>query len=197
MRRSDWPPLIFFLIALLVGSPMAFSTENHEFLFYIAVLVVLGCFVAWVHVRVRLHPLSLWALSIWAVLHLAGGLVHVSDEVGVLYNLWLIPARLKYDQLVHGFGFATSTWVAWQGLRSGLKAPVPTVGMVFLAVCAGMGLGALNEVVEFFATLLMPETNVGGYVNTGWDLVSNLVGSTLAGALILFFGRREQAESAD
>ena len=34
--------------------------------------------------------------------------------------------------------------------------------------------------VEFTATRIMPKTNVGGYENTGWDLVSNLVGSTLA-----------------
>jgi len=43
-----------------------------------------------------------------------------------------------------------------------------------------MGLGALNEVVEFAATRLMPRTNVGGYENTGWDLVSNLAGCLIA-----------------
>ena len=47
-----------------------------------------------------------------------------------------------------------------------------------------MGFGALNEVVEFAATLSVPETNVGGYVNTGWDLVSNLVGCITAAILI-------------
>jgi hypothetical protein len=47
-----------------------------------------------------------------------------------------------------------------------------------------LGFGALNEVVEFAATLLVPETNVGGYVNTGWDMVSNLVGATTAAAAI-------------
>ena len=30
------------------------------------------------------------------------------------------------------------------------------------------------------ATLLVPETNVGGYVNTSWDLVSNLIGAIAA-----------------
>jgi len=45
-------------------------------------------------------------------------------------------------------------------------------------------------VVEFAATLAMPETNVGGYVNTGWDLVSNMTGATLAACGIwLFRGR--------
>ena len=39
-----------------------------------------------------------------------------------------------------------------------------------------------SSVGEFFSplihrTLLLPNTNVGGYVNTGRDLVSNLVGA--------------------
>ena len=44
-----------------------------------------------------------------------------------------------------------------------------------LCAAAGSGFGALNEVVEFIAVLTIPETNVGGYENTGWDLVANLV----------------------
>ena len=56
--------------------------------------------------------------------------------------------------------------------------------MLTLVTAAGMGFGAMNEVVEFIATLTMPETNVGGYVNTGWDLVSNLVGCVFAAILI-------------
>lgn len=50
----------------------------------------------------------------------------------------------------------------------------------------GMGFGALNEVVEFIATITLPSTNVGGYVNTGWDLVFNLFGCVAAAAMIRF-----------
>jgi hypothetical protein len=60
----------------------------------------------------------------------------------------------------------------------------PTLGLLTLCAAAGMGFGALNEVVEFIATLTMPETNVGGYQNTGWDLVANLAGSIVAVLLI-------------
>ena len=52
-----------------------------------------------------------------------------------------------------------------------------------------MGLGAMNEIIEFIAVLLIPETNVGGYENTGWDLVSNAVGAVIA-ALLLYRYRR-------
>jgi hypothetical protein len=61
--------------------------------------------------------------------------------------------------------------------------PVPTLGMLTLCGAASMGFCGLNEVIEFFLTL--PETNIGGYFNTGWDLVSNLVGVTLACGLIV------------
>ena len=44
----------------------------------------------------------------------------------------------------------------------------------------GMGLGAMNEVIEFVGTLIFPNTNVGGYVNTGWDLVCNMTGCIAA-----------------
>ena len=53
------------------------------------------------------------------------------------------------------------------------------------------GFGAINEVIEFVATLALPETNVGGYINTGWDLVANLVGATAA-ALIIYIGNKAQ-----
>ena len=58
-----------------------------------------------------------------------------------------------------------------------------------LAGAASLGFGALNEIVEFTAVLLVPETNVGGYMNTGWDLVSNFVGIIIAGCVIFFRGK--------
>ena len=70
------------------------------------------------------------------------------------------------------------------GLDAGRPDPQPGLGSLTLCAAAAMGFGALNEVVEFIATLLVPETNVGGYINTGWDLVSNLCGTILAALAI-------------
>jgi hypothetical protein len=61
--------------------------------------------------------------------------------------------------------------------------------MLALCAAAGMGFGALNEVIEFIAVLTLPNTNVGGYENTGWDLVANLVGTIIA-ALVIRLGAR-------
>ena len=48
--------------------------------------------------------------------------------------------------------------------------------------------GEARLVPETTATLLVPETNVGGYINTGWDLVANTVGATVAVCLIWLRG---------
>ena len=69
----------------------------------------------------------------------------------------------------------------------------PSPGMLVLCAAAGMGFGALNEVIEFVATLTVPKTNVGGYENTGWDLVSNMIGSVLAAVLIWVTTRRQRS----
>ena len=185
-----------FTAAYIVGAlGWALSQGNREFLFYIVVMFVLIGVVASVHLRAKLTVGGLWALSIWGLLHMAGGLVPVPESwpingsIRVLYSLWLIPDRLKYDQVVHAYGFAVTTWVCWQGLSAAVaafagKRPAPSFGLLVLCAAGGMGFGAANEIVEFIATLLLPQTNVGGYVNTGWDLVSNAVGAIFAALLI-------------
>lgn len=192
-------PGLFTAAYLTVSAVTAVARGNTEFLLYVGIMVVLTGAVWAVHRRVNLLAATLWCLSAWGLLHMLGGLVTVPEtwptngDSGILYTLWLIPQRLKYDHVVHAFGFGTTTWVCWQGLLSMLSASrtsvEPTLGLLTLAAAAGMGFGALNEVIEFFMTLLVPETNVGGYVNTGWDLVANLVGALIAVSLIRLLHR--------
>lgn len=54
-----------------------------------------------------------------------------------------------------------------------------------------LGIGAINEMIEFGATVAHAGTHVGGYDNTGWDLVSNTLGA-LAAATALEVTRRTQ-----
>lgn len=178
--------------AALIG---VIVTGNREFLFYLGVMVVLVTAVWAVDRSVTLSPGALWALSLWGLAHMVGGLVPAPagwpvavDGQAVVYSMWLIPERIKYDQVVHAWGFGTTTWVCWQALRAALRRrgvdARPTGGLLVLVAAAGLGFGALNEVIEFAATLLVPDTNVGGYRNTGWDLVSNTVGALIAVTLI-------------
>lgn len=181
-----------YLVAAVIGAKLS---GNSEFVFYIIVMLVLASVVAIVHWRLGLTRALLWALAWWGLLHMAGGLMPVpktwpyNGDQAVLYSLWLIPGRLKYDHIVHAYGFGVTTWLCWHSLYTLLRRPdgsplVPTLGLLTLAAAAGVGFGALNEIVEFIAVLSLPNTNVGGYINTGWDLVSNLVGAVAACLLI-------------
>ncbi len=193
----------FVLTYVLTACVAAVIAGNREFAFYIAVMVVLGGSIFWVHRSVGLSAGLLWCLAVWGLLHMAGGLVPLPDtwpaegEIRVLYSWWLIPERLKYDQVVHAYGFGITSWLCWQGLSAGIvrrfRQPAePSLGLMTLCAAAGMGFGALNEVIEFVATLLIAETNVGGYVNTGWDLVANLIGSIVAVFIIWWTHRRRR-----
>jgi hypothetical protein len=201
-RRWGWPEaaVVAFTIAYLV--PFALEClrgGNREFVLYLGVMLVLAGLVAVLHARIGLHVGTLWGLSGWGLAHLAGGLVRIPeswphDDTPVLYDLWLVPDRLRYDQAVHALGFGIATWLCWQGLRAAVRGQGgvlrPTAGPLTVCALAGMGLGSLNEIVEFAATLLIPDTNVGGYVNTGWDLVCNAAGAAAAAAAIAVADRR-------
>lgn len=197
--------LVFTLVYVAAIGLPAMQSGKPEFFSYLLMMATLITAVSIVERRSHLSRPLLWCLSVWGLVHMAGGLVRIPgfwpyngpDEV--LYSLWLVPNRLKYDQIVHVFGFGVTTWLWWEIIRNGLEMRyghrlIPTFGLVSLCIAGGMGFGALNEMVEFIATLTLPETNVGGYDNTGWDLVSNLIGSVLAGLLIYVRGRRRPSK---
>ncbi len=188
-------PLAVVLAATLVGGmAMAVRHWNYEFIYYGVVLVVLAALVWWVDRRVTLSTAVLWAFLVWAIAHLLGGMLPIPGSITEpgtpknLYNMRLHPWLPKYDQVVHAFGFGVTTLAAWRAMASNTdgcgEQMRATTGPLTCALLVGMGLGAMNEVIEFVATLIMPETNVGGYRNTGWDLVSNLCGCVAAVAWI-------------
>ena len=203
-NRSRFNPALitFSALYMLIAIMAAIRQANTEFVFYIVVMAVLITSLVLVHRRVNFSNGVLWGMSCWGLLHMAGGLVRLPEaftENGaqpVLYSWWIITDLLKYDQVVHTFGFGITTWVCWQILRSNIKkqtgqSPEPSYGLCILSAAGGMGFGALNEMIEFIATLTIPETNVGGYNNTGWDLVFNLIGCALAAIIIRQVRTRE------
>lgn len=206
-RRQLHEVLAFSIAYLAIAAVFIVAGRNHEFLLYLAVLSVIIIAVIGVYNHAGLSRAILWAFSIWGLTHMLGGLVpipehwHHADTSGVLYNWRVIPGYAKYDQLVHGYGVGLVTWLCWQALavrvRSHDGSPLnPTLGMLSICASAGMGFGALNEVIEFFAVMLLPETNVGDYENTGWDLVANLVGAGAAATTIRIIWRKRHGGHA-
>ena len=201
-RHSVISPLLiaFVVLYMLIFSGLALRQGNTEFLMYAVVMVVFIVIVLMLHNAIKFSPLAIWLLAIWGFLHMGGGTIPIdpsltdayraaSDEASrptsaVLYSMRLHPDLPKYDQLVHAFGFFSATIASYEALRTLLRAPrsLPTA---IAAALMGIGLGAVNEVIEFIAVLTMPETNVGGYMNTAWDLVSNTIGATAAAVYCL------------
>ena len=189
-RRQLHEVLFFSIAYLAIASIFIVAGGNHEFLLYLAVLSVIIIAVIGVYNRAGLSRALLWGFSLWGLAHMLGGLVpipenmHHAETSGVLYNWRIVPGYLKYDQVVHGYGVGLVTWLCWQALANRIRSldggPLkPTLGMLAICATAGMGFGSLNEVIEFFAVMLLPQTNVGDYENTGWDLVANLVGALI------------------
>lgn len=195
----------FAAVYMAAAVVAAILSGNSEFIFYILSMVFIIAGIAWAHARIHFNGVVLWCLAFWGLMHMAGGLVPVPEtwpidgRIRVLYSWWIIPGLLKYDNFVHAFGFGAATAACWQGIKA-IAAPKevrPTFGTLLLAVVASQGFGALNEIIEFTATLSLPETNVGGYINTGWDLVSNLAGCVVAAVLILAADKKPASMSQD
>lgn len=121
-----------------------------------------------------------WALSLSGLAHLVGGLLP-SPQPGaaVFYETWLVPSVLKYDQVVHAGVSAVLTVAAWQLVGAWIDEDrCSHAARAGLAAFVALGLGALNEAVEFLSALRFDDAFVGGFANTGWDLVFNAFGIT-------------------
>ena len=191
------------LLYMAAATFVALRAGNQEFIFYIVVmLLMIGAVVA-VHWRFVFPASVLAGLSVWGAMHMAGGLTPIPEswpiggETHVLYNWNIVEIPvwgwIKYDQVVHAFGYGVTTWLLWSCVVTALREREvvlrPTFGWLTLIVAASCGFGALNEIVEFIATRLTV-TNVGGYENTARDLIANNVGALAAAVLIRVLPRR-------
>jgi uncharacterized membrane protein YjdF len=176
----------------LTGALLLWSvfSQNFEFLFYGLTTLIL---VALLNVGDRHFHFShkvLWGFNLWIILHILGGLLPIGDSV--LYSFVILDivgepySILKYDQLVHAYCYFIAALLIWHIVR---KISLPTASFTSLAiitVLAASGVVGLNEIIEFLATVFIPDTNVGGYENTAIDIVSNFLGACLAIAFFRF-----------
>lgn len=168
----------YYLVLLAVGA----WAGSRAVPLYAGFLAVLAALVVAADRRVSFSTPLLWCLAVWGLAHMIGGLVPVDDRVP--YQLFVLPV-LRFDQVVHAFGFGVAGVACLQALRAVLT-PRQIHGRIagVVVLVGGTSLGAINEVIEFLITRVVPETNIGGYENTGWDLVANLAGALLAAAWV-------------
>ncbi len=177
------------LLAVNILSLAAFgiiflARQNYEFVIYVAVIIVFLGLIAGTFRRVPYSDASLFGLTVWAILHMAGGAVYINQTR--LYEIILVDLSAKYpifryDQLVHIWGFGAATLTMFSMLQPLLiKELNRFAALSIVVVMAGLGAGALNEIVEALVSAVVAESGVGGYVNTALDLIANLIGAILA-----------------
>jgi len=196
VRPGEWGVLVFTLAYVAGFSAWFLLRGNFEFVIYVATMLGLIALVGY-NLRLADMPLAmLWALTFWGLAHMAGGSVPVDGSV--LYNWQIIPMTgtgemrlLKYDQVVHAYGFGVTAWVLWHLLVRHYPTSRHTWTAYVFPALAAMGLGSVNEIIEFTAVLLVPDTNVGGYYNTALDLVFNASGAVIAMVLVGLTERRQ------
>lgn len=197
IHPAEWAVLGFTLAYIAAFTIWFLSRGNYEFILYVLTMLALIALVG-LSVRKAEFPVPmLWALTFWGLAHMAGGGIPVGDSV--LYSLRLIDIAgdgefhiLKYDQLIHAYGFGVTAWLLWHLLARHFPVMLGTWTIYTYPALGSIGLGAVNEMIEFSAVVMMPETNVGGYYNTALDLVFNAAGAVLA---MLIVGRLQAGRS--
>jgi len=182
-KQYKW--LIAFSVLYIVGFGAYYVISgNAEFLAYLAVLLLVGGIVIGTAQTSKIKPFTLWLLSIWGLIHMAGGSVRIGD--GVLYG-WRIFEFLdfggdffilKMDQVIHVYGFFVAALIVYQLIKPRIANMHPGL-LIFLAIIGSLGLSAINEIVEFIAMVAVENNGVGDIYNMGLDLVFNGIGATL------------------
>jgi putative membrane protein len=133
-------------------------------------------------------PIAKWGFFVWMILHMAGGSLTIGETR--LYDLILVPIVgapydiLKYDQFVHFYCYVVYTFLMFSVVKAISRPDPHRFAFSLVLVLAATSVGALNEIVEFGAVVFYGSTGVGGYYNTGLDLIMNLLGSLLAVMLL-------------
>ncbi len=182
LKPGQKPIFIVLLLSLIYFTVHYLGRKNYEFIMYLGVIIFFFVLILETNKKVNYSNSVLWGLVIWAIMHLSGGAFFPGGTL--LYSTIIIPISesysiFRYDQLVHIVGFAVATLLAYDLLKPHLNKD-SSVSIGIVVVMAGLGFGAINEIIEFAATVLLPETGVGGYINTSLDLVSDLIGAILA-----------------
>ena len=178
--------LAFTIVYLLYFGQFYVRELNYEFIAYAGlILVIIVALYGTLHLTK--FPLYIVAgLSIWGLLHMMGGSVMTSD--GVLYAWKMYPFFdgggdfyiLKFDQLVHGGLYGVVALMFLHLLREVAGIRTHTGLVAVIAIMASLGVSAINEIIEFTAVVLAPETGVGGYYNTLLDIIFNFAGACFA-----------------
>src|SRR3989344_5858404 len=180
--------LFFMIFYLLVFTFISVIEGNYEFIFYsinmTIILVLIGMYRNEISLSV---PLAV-GFVVMVILHTFGGFIHLHGTR--LYDYWLIPNILKYDNVSHFIGAFITSFVAYNLLlfHFDKKKKLKNIILIFLILTISLGIHSINEILEFMAVVFLGASNaVGGYYNNSLDLVFNFLGAFFGGLIILYY----------
>lgn len=176
----------FTFLYVAAFSINALVRGNLEFIYYTALMLVSFAVILLVHRKFHFYPIVLMSLSLLGLLHLLGGNIYI-DAIR-LYDMYFIPDFYKYDNFVHMVGSGIMVMLAYAMLNPVLADDFEgnDFYFIFLLVLIAMGLGSINEIVEFMAVLVFDVgEQVGGYTNTLLDLIFNTIGSIIMAIILV------------
>jgi len=195
IKKGQLPVIIVHSVALVIYTTIFLSRKNYEFLAYVFVIIFFMLLVLFTNHKINYPNGLLWGLTMWSILHMSGGGLIINGQR--LYDLMILPIIgapyhiFKFDQFVHIVGFWVATLAMYAIIKHRLNKENKWVAVSIVLVMAGLGAGALNEIIEFLTGIIVANTGVGGYENTALDLVSNLIGAIGATIYIVVKEKRK------
>ena len=168
----------FFSVYYVALVAYGVATGAGQTIFYGVFVLIAAAAVASLYARTPLSTIVLWGLGLWGLGHMVGGIIEVGGVT--IYEQPTDTGEFRFDKVVHFFGFGFATLAAYELLRKERTFAVSARFAAVTAAFVGLGIGAVNETIEFLITRLPLESNVGGFSNTGWDLVANATGAATA-----------------
>ncbi len=185
MKKSLKLPTITTYTFLAILLIYFIVKANYEFTGYTVVAALIYYIVLKVDKKYDFPPSAIWFFAAWIAMHLLGGSVYISGTR--LYDIVLINLFngggefmiLKYDQFVHAYCYFAISILMYFVLKKHMKSN-QGAALVTFTVLSSIGIGLLNEVVEFAMVIFVDAADaVGGYYNTALDLVFNLIGALI------------------
>ncbi len=186
MIKTLAPVISFSALYLILGGIYFARDLNLEFVIYVAVIVAIftGVFATLKYTQFPVW--MLWLLSVWGLMHVAGGAVQTPD--GVLFAYKIYPFLdlggdfyvLKYDQVVHAYLYGLVALMSYHALRVPLGVTGHTFLVALAATMISLGISGLNEIMEFLIAVTVERNGVGGYENAMIDLIFNFSGAVVA-----------------
>ena len=191
MKKATTHPSILIDWLVLAAFTVGFLWRgNYEFILYAVTLAILIAVVQRSHRTFRYTAPALWGFAAWLVMHMCGGFLKVGGTR--LYDLILVdlvPAPyhiFRYDQFVHAFCYYVIALLLGRVVTARAKATTSRLYIALIAILAAMGVGAVNEMIEFLAVAFLGAAQgVGDYYNNALDICFNGLGTLAALPLIL------------